>query len=47
MFYFDEHKHTVSRCFLQDESKKKLFKDLIISASENGVKVHQYLKNFP
>ena len=47
MFFFAEHRHTGKTCFSQDDSKKKLFEDLITSSSENGVKVHQYLKNTP
>ena len=47
MFFFAEHRHTGKTCFSQDDLKKKLFEDLIINASENSVKVHQYLKNAP
>ena len=47
MFFFAEHRHTGPTCFSKDDSKKKLFEDLITNASENGVKIHQYLKNAP
>ena len=47
MFFFAEHRHTGKTCFSQDDSKRKLFEDLITNASENGVKIHQYLKNAP
>ena len=45
--FFAEHRHTGLTCFSQDKTKKKIFEDLINSANENGVKVHQYLKNAP
>ena len=47
MYFFAEHRHTGSTCFSQDESKRQLFEDLINSARDNGVIVHQYLKNAP
>ena len=47
MYFFAEHRHKGATCFSKDESKKQLFEEIITSANEHGVKIHQYLKNAP